>query len=167
MSFLSDLKKTDGISYLLLQSICCDITHHVASSKWYCAFMRKGTQQITSQCDYENSFDLADPLKAILTKQWFAMVLKPYVRITWAAFSECLFLSLPHTSDSLCLGWVPDLRMSHLFWFFSVWWKNGASGTLRGSSPPRQKPCAAPGQWKALHGNGAAGPRFYLHPICS
>lgn len=47
-SFLSDLKETDGVSYQLLHSSCCDITHLVASSKCCCAFMRKWTQRITS-----------------------------------------------------------------------------------------------------------------------
>lgn len=41
MSSLSDLKKTDGVSYQLLHSVCCDITHLVGSSKCCCAFMRK------------------------------------------------------------------------------------------------------------------------------
>lgn len=40
LSLPSDLTKTDGVSYLLPHSICCDITHHVTSSKCYCIFMK-------------------------------------------------------------------------------------------------------------------------------
>lgn len=74
--FPARLKETDGISCLLPRSICCAIAHHVASSKCYYTFMRKWTKQITSQYDQESSFDRVD-LKAILIKQWFAVILKP------------------------------------------------------------------------------------------
>lgn len=47
-SLLSDLKKTDGTSYLLLHSICCGITDLVASDKRHCTFIRNwGKKQTT------------------------------------------------------------------------------------------------------------------------
>lgn len=40
MSLLSELKKTDGVLYLPVHSVCRGITH-VASGKCYCMLMRK------------------------------------------------------------------------------------------------------------------------------
>lgn len=122
--FPARLKETDGVSCLLPRSICCDITHHVASGKCYCTFMRKWTKQITSPYNHENSVGLVGPRESRSDK---AVICRDSHALVWESLGKLFKSPAPaayHThSDSSDLGWVPDLRIFYLVWFLGMWWQ--------------------------------------------
>ena len=73
LSLMSDLLEDPGCLYLLLHSICCDITCQTVSGKLYCVHPRcwQSEGQITSEYYYENNVEDSGPLREFWAAQKF------------------------------------------------------------------------------------------------